>query len=200
MATEPPLSMTASESHARITSLDVQDVFVSSEANELKADVEIVNDSNLAHSAQVVFRGYVRNGNTLLYEFLHEQVWILIQPSESKTHQVAVEAWLPRFPPSIKLQKDFQVEYSVRATVDPWFQNSHVERIFTVARRLVLKMPHMSCYQKRLIINKCVNHGGWNHKKCKPINGEIWTEKGVYSFGETARVSWQLQLDSKLEK
>ncbi|VDO11220.1 unnamed protein product [Haemonchus placei] len=73
--------MTATESHARITSLFVQDVFVSSEENELKADVEIVNDSNLAHSAQVVFRGYVRNGNTLLYEFLHEQVWIFIRPS-----------------------------------------------------------------------------------------------------------------------
>ncbi|VDO53284.1 unnamed protein product [Haemonchus placei] len=192
--------MTATETHARITSLFVQDVFVSSEENELKADVEIVNDSNLAHSAQVVFRGYVRNGSTLIYEFLHEQVWLFIRPSESKIHHVAVEVWLPRFPPSIKLPNGFQVEYSVRATVDPWYQNNHVEKIFIVRRRLVLKMPHIDSYQKRLIINQCVNHGAWYHKECKPINGEIWSEKGIYSFGETVRVSWRLKLYSTLEK
>lgn len=73
--------MTASESFARITSLLVQDVFVSSSDNELSAQVEIVNDSDLAHSAQVVFRGYVRRGKTLVYEFLHEQVWIFIRSS-----------------------------------------------------------------------------------------------------------------------
>ncbi|KAK6051913.1 hypothetical protein COOONC_10582 [Cooperia oncophora] len=156
--------MTTSESYARINSLHVQDVFISSEENELKADVDIVNDSDVACSAQVVFRGYVRRGKTLLYEFLHEQVWILIRPSESRTHQVAVEVWLPRFPPSIKLNNDVQVEYSVKATVDPWFENHHVEKIFTVVRRLILKMPHLSCYQKRIIVNKCVNHGGWYHK------------------------------------
>ncbi|KAK5968348.1 hypothetical protein GCK32_006223 [Trichostrongylus colubriformis] len=166
--------MTVSENTARISSLNVQDVFDSSKDNELKADVEIANDTNRAYSAQVVFRGYVRRGKTLHYEFLHEQVWIFIRPSESKTHQVSVDAWLPRFPPSIKFKNGFQVEYSVRATIDPWFQNNHVEKTFAVNRVLVLKMPHLSCYRKRLIVNQCVNHGGWYHKNPSPDHLEFF--------------------------
>ncbi|KAL6723452.1 hypothetical protein Aduo_018460 [Ancylostoma duodenale] len=191
--------MAASESFARIISVSVQDVFDSSAENELYAYVEIANDTELAHSAQVVFRGYVRKAEKLMYEFLHEQVWILVKANETKRHKVAVDVWLPRFPPSMKICNDLQVEYSVRATVDPWFLNNHIEKIFSVQRTTILKMPHVGCYQQRIKINKCVDHGGWYHKECKPINGEIWVDKGAYSCGEEVKVKWNLQLDSKLE-
>ncbi|VDM74487.1 unnamed protein product [Strongylus vulgaris] len=194
--------MTSTESIARVTSLTVQDVFVSSDDNKLRAEVEIANNSELAHSAQVVFRGYVRKAERLQYEFLHEQVWILVQPHEAKSHEVAVDVWLPRFPPSMKICDDLEVEYSVRATVDPWFMNHHAEKVFRVHRTLVLKMPHLSCYQRHVKINKCVTHGHWHHRKCKSINGDIWIDKGAYSHGEKIKLKWQLQLDfdSKLEK
>ncbi|VDK56038.1 unnamed protein product, partial [Cylicostephanus goldi] len=194
--------MTSAESFARITSLSVQDVFVSSDSNELRAQVEVTNDSELAHSAQVVFRGYIRKAEKLVYEFLHEQAWILVEAKGTKTHEVAVDVWLPRFPPTMKICDDMCVEYSVRATVDPWFLNHHEEKTFRVERTLVLKMPHMACYQQHIKVDRCVTHGGWYHRKCKAINGDIWVDKGAYSHGEKVKVKWQLQLDmdTKLEK
>lgn len=71
--------MATTESFARIISVSVQEVFDSSVDNELYAQVEIANDTELAHSAQVVFRGYVRKAEKLVYEFLHEQVWIFVK-------------------------------------------------------------------------------------------------------------------------
>ncbi|KAK6765580.1 hypothetical protein RB195_025472 [Necator americanus] len=135
-----------------------------------------------------------------MYEFLHEQMWIFVKPCETTTQIVAVDVWLPRFPPSMKIYGDLRVEYSVRATVDPWFMNNHIEKIFSVYRTLVLKMPHISCYQQCIKISECVGHGGWYHRKCKPINGEIRVDKGAYTWGERIKLNWQLQLYSKLEK
>ncbi|EPB68107.1 hypothetical protein ANCCEY_12801 [Ancylostoma ceylanicum] len=167
--------MAAAESFARIISVSVQDVFDSSAENELYAYVEIANDTELAHSAQVVFRGYVRKAEKLVYEFLHEQVWILVQANDTKRHKVAVDVWLPRFPPSMEICNDLQVEYSVRATVDPWFLNNHIEKTFSVRRIAILKMPHVGCYQQRIKINKCVDHGGWYHKMPSPDHPSLLT-------------------------
>lgn len=64
----------------------------------------------------------------------------------------------------MKIKGDLHVEYSVRATVDPWFQNNHVEKVFAVKRTLVLKMPHVNCYQHRIQVNQCVDHEGWYHR------------------------------------
>lgn len=37
-------------------------------------------------------------------------------------------------------------------------------------------------------------------RKCSPINGEVWTDKGAYTFGEHVRVKWTLHHeDSKLD-
>lgn len=37
-----------------------------------------------------------------------------------------------------------------------------------------------------------MDHGSVFHKQCKPVNGEIWTERGAYVPGEKFRVYWKL--------
>ncbi|KHJ87391.1 hypothetical protein OESDEN_12837 [Oesophagostomum dentatum] len=192
--------MPASESLVRIISVSVPEVFVSSDDDMLIAEVRIANDTNLAHSAQVVFRGYVKKAGRLIYEFLHEQAWILIKPNETNTHKVSVEVWLSRFPPTMKLCDELEVEYCVRASVDPWCLNNYTEEMFRVHRTLLLKMPHICCYQKHIRVRRCVRQKGWYHRKCNPVNGDIWVDKGAYSSGEKIKLRWQLQLDSKPKK
>lgn len=65
---------------ATVTSISCPSVFDSSVDNFLTADVTINNSTNLVHSAQIVFRGYVCKGNKLQYEFFHEQQWVLVDP------------------------------------------------------------------------------------------------------------------------
>ncbi|KHJ98474.1 hypothetical protein OESDEN_01545 [Oesophagostomum dentatum] len=173
--------MPASESLVRIISVSVPEVFVSSDDDMLTAEVRIANDANLAHSAQVVFRGYVKKGGRLIYEFLHEQAWILIKPNKTNTYKVSVEVWLSRFPPTMKLCDELEVEYCVRASVDPWCLNNYTEEMFRVHRALLLKMPHICCYQKHIRVRRCVRQKGWYHWKCNPVNGDIWVDKGAYS-------------------
>uniref|UniRef100_A0A1I7WGI6 Arrestin_C domain-containing protein n=1 Tax=Heterorhabditis bacteriophora TaxID=37862 RepID=A0A1I7WGI6_HETBA len=189
------------KSFARILSISLQDVFNSSKDNQLKASIEVANDSEFSHSAQVVFRGYVKQVNTIVYEFLHEQAWILIAPSATANYNVSVDVWLPRFPPTMKIANNLLIEYSVKATIDPWFENTHIEKTFEVHRTLNLKMPHNACFPKHTLVNECIGHGGWCHRKCSPINGEIWTEKGAYTYGEIIRIRWKLKHElAQLEK
>ncbi|PAV88517.1 hypothetical protein WR25_07899 [Diploscapter pachys] len=193
------MAAAAPASYCRVVSLNVAPLFESAKDNQLVATVDVENQSEFTHSCQVVFRGYVRRPNELLYEFLHEQQWIIVKPSSTETQDVAVDVWLPRFPPSMQILQDLVVEYSVKATVDPWYENHHIEKKFDVARTLILKMPHTACFAKQWIVNECVGHNKWIHKKCSPINGEVWTDKGAYTFGEHVRVKWTLHHeDSKI--
>lgn len=84
--------------------------------------------------------------------------------SATETQDVAVDVWLPRFPPSMQILQNLAIEYSVKATVDPWYENHHVEKRFDVARTLVLKMPHAACFAKQWIVNECIGHNKWIHK------------------------------------
>ncbi|GMT07195.1 hypothetical protein PENTCL1PPCAC_29369, partial [Pristionchus entomophagus] len=228
---------------ARILSLQVPKRLISAEDNQLYATVSFDNDSDLVHSAQVVFRGYVRaplqsdnqskeakkegrtvddhqdkpkkkeepldpnkkakkdNGKTqsvqadrtIYYEFLHEQIWLLIDKPGRVSHEAFLDVWLPRFPPSGQIYKGGPViEYSCRVSVDPWYENHHVEQTFEVVRTLILKQPHLSAYPNHIKVNRCVDHGSMFHKQCKPVNGEIWTEKGAYVPGEKFKVHWRL--------
>lgn len=187
-------------SFAKVEDLRVPELFVSSKDNQFTASVTINNTSDLPHTCQVVFRGYVRTTRgDFIYEFLHEQSWIIIESGGTSQHEVSLDVWLPRFPPSMTFG-DKVVEYSCRATIDPWFANTHVERIFNVQRLLTLKMPHMACFPKHVIVNECVGHGGWMHKKCRPVNGEIWTEKGAYTAGETIMIRWRISFDTDIEE
>lgn len=70
----------APQSFARIANVKVAETFSSSIDNVFSADIEVENASEHHHSSQVVFRGYVRRNEELLYEFFHEQVWFLIEP------------------------------------------------------------------------------------------------------------------------
>lgn len=70
--------MSAVATFARVVGIKVPEVFESSEHDQLTALVEIHNTSEFAHSAQVVFRGFVTKKNVFVYEFFHEQVWILV--------------------------------------------------------------------------------------------------------------------------
>ncbi|GMT36295.1 hypothetical protein PFISCL1PPCAC_27592, partial [Pristionchus fissidentatus] len=228
---------------ARIISLQVPKRFVSAEDNQLYATVSFDNESDLVHSAQVVFRGYVRapltsdnkgekreerrpednqpqpthkneeprdpkrkgkkepakkkqvpvDQRNIYYEFLHEQIWLLIDKQGRVEHEAFLDVWLPRFPPSGPIHEGGPViEYSCRVSVDPWYENHHVEQTFEVRRTLILKQPHMAAYPNHIKVNRCVDHGSMFHKVCKPVNGEIWTEKGAYVAGEKFKVYWRL--------
>ncbi|CAI5455707.1 unnamed protein product [Caenorhabditis angaria] len=185
-------------SFAEIKSIDCPEVFQSSEDNYLYANIQIENSSELIHSCQIVFRGYVRKGDVLLYEFFHEQQWLVVNSNSNETHNVSVDIWLPRFPPSMTLDNGIVIEYCVRATINPWFENQHVDRIFYVKRSLILKMPHISCYPIENRVNKCVEHGKLMHKKCDPINGHLKIEKGAYTFNEEISVSWNLKTEKSI--
>ncbi|GMR61053.1 hypothetical protein PMAYCL1PPCAC_31248, partial [Pristionchus mayeri] len=240
---------------ARILSLEVPRRFVSADDNQLYATVTFDNDSDLVHSAQVVFRGYVRaplkadeqpqdgkkerkvddhqdrqekkeepvvtdskkksmqkpkkqpsrgqqqgqQERSIYYEFLHEQIWLLIDKQGRVSHEAFLDVWLPRFPPSGPIYKGGPVvEYSCRVSVDPWYQNHHVEQTFEVVRTLILKQPHLAAYPNHIKVNRCVDHGSVFHKQCKPVNGEIWTEKGAYVPGEKFKVYWRLAYSDTL--
>ncbi|CAB3399883.1 unnamed protein product [Caenorhabditis bovis] len=144
---------------------------------------------------QIVFRGYVKKKDVLIYEFFHEQIWVLVEPSVNKTHHVSVDVWLPRFPPSITLADGSEIEYAVRATIKPWHANEYQETIFQVKRSLILKMPHRACCPLTHKVDKCVGHNSWIHKTCNPINGKVNLEKQAFSPNEDINISWELQND-----
>ncbi|CAI2356399.1 unnamed protein product [Caenorhabditis sp. 36 PRJEB53466] len=181
---------------ATVTSIDCPDSFDSASDNFFTADVTINNPSDLVHSAQIVFRGYVCKGAKLHYEFFHEQQWVLVEPGGEKSHRAVVDVWLPRFPPTMKFPDGSEIIYCVRATVAPWFDNKYVERTFEVRRSLVLKMPHEACYSVDHMVNKCVEHGSILHKKCDPINGHIFLKKTAFRHGEDIDVEWELKTEN----
>lgn len=284
-AAEPP------QTFAKIIDLDVKREFISAEDNQLIARVTFENNSDLVHSAQVVFRGYVRPDSSskkksekkvkseknsmsarrtsqqefvdlqqsrakreqkeeekaetpkspsksdsgkkdakdlkrkdskrkdskvkttteeekksetqqILYEFLHEQIWLVLDKKGRTTQEAFVDVWLPRFPPSGPIHEGGPlVEYSCRVTVDPWYENHHVEKTFSVVRTLILKQPHEAAYANIMKVSRCMDHGGSKHsKKCEPLNGEIWTDKGAYVPGEKITVRWSLAYQKKVIK
>ena len=83
---------------------------------------------------------------------------------EVATKNVSVDVWLPRFPPTMKINEELSIEYSVKATVDPWYKNNFLEKIFVVVRALHLKMPHSASHPKKILVNQCVGHEGWGHR------------------------------------
>ncbi|CAL2049255.1 unnamed protein product [Caenorhabditis brenneri] len=183
---------------AYVTSIDCPSVFDSSVDNFFTADVTINNSSDFVHSAQIVFRGYVCKGDRLHYEFFHEQQWVLVEPGGEKSHRAVVDVWLPRFPPTMKFPDGSEITYSVRASVAPWFDNVYIEKKFEVRRSLILKMPHEACYSVEHMVNKCVEHGSILHKKCDPINGNIFLDKTAFCPGEEIHVGWELKTEKSV--
>ncbi|CAJ0583360.1 unnamed protein product, partial [Mesorhabditis spiculigera] len=90
--------------------------------------------------------------------------------------------------------------HSVRAAIDPWFLNTHVEKIFTVRRTLQLKQPHIAAYETKQTVNECVGHGGLFHRNCTALNGTVALEKGAYTWDEEILFKWDLECTVKLQQ
>ncbi|CAJ0945346.1 unnamed protein product, partial [Mesorhabditis belari] len=201
MTAEPANSNTnvPPKTFAKVVELETKELYYSDKDERLVAKVVIDNNSDLKHSCQIVFRGYVRRQNDLVYEFLHEQAWVVAGQGET-SHTVEVEAWLNRFPPSMEVMRGTFIEYSVRASIDPWFLNHHVEKIFFVRRTLKLKMPHIAAFETKQVVNECVGHGGLFHKNCTALNGYIQLEKGAYTWDDEIEFKWDLDCTQKLQQ
>lgn len=191
--------VSATYTTVKVVDLQVPEEFYSSKSKHFRAIVTTENSYNLEEAIiQVVFKGYIRNSNTIEYEFLYEQCFIQLHGKGKQTNEVELDARLHRLPPTMKIDDQRHIEYCCLASADPWYENTHQKKVF----RLIRDEPRrdtMKANSIRYTVNECAGHGGWCHRHCEAINGDFWIDRNVFTTGEKLNIRWRIKSNSDLD-